>query len=213
LEADWSVEIGGEAHVIDANWRGHVDLLTDPHRIDEITEAVRFAPLARALLQINRPQGENKQAFEKSPSPYNFWTVKCDLWEIDDALESCDPYEMNAGDQEIHAAVACYIDLLPRLETSASRLLFSEWHDAEQLAKILALSMRNKELTCARADFAVRSAITETRHGFGITLYLTACGPDHSSAYSTLSKALQALTDILVEFQWPDLSGNPIPLQ
>ncbi len=68
MEADWQVEIGGGAPVIDALWPGFVDLRKDPERIVEIAEAVDFAPLVALLLALNSAE-----------SPV--WTSKCDGWE------------------------------------------------------------------------------------------------------------------------------------
>ncbi len=68
MEADWEVEIGGGAAVIEALWAGFVDLRINPERIVEIVEAAEFAPLAVLLLALNAPD-----------SPV--WTAKCDRWE------------------------------------------------------------------------------------------------------------------------------------
>jgi len=45
MEADWEVEIGRGAPVIDALWEGFVDLSMTPERINEIEEARDFPPL------------------------------------------------------------------------------------------------------------------------------------------------------------------------
>ena len=68
MEADWEVEVGGGAPVIDALWPGFVDLRQHPERIGEIHEAAEFPALAELLLALN-----------KTGSPV--WTAKCDLWE------------------------------------------------------------------------------------------------------------------------------------
>ena len=47
MEADWEVEIGGDAPVIEAQWPGLVDLRANPERICEIAEASAFPPLSR----------------------------------------------------------------------------------------------------------------------------------------------------------------------
>jgi hypothetical protein len=72
MEADWEVEIGGGAPVIEADWPGFVDLQSHPDRIADIPEAVAFPPLARLLLSLNAPE-----------SP--LWTAKCGLWEPEPA--------------------------------------------------------------------------------------------------------------------------------
>ena len=53
MEADWEVEIGGDAPVIDAQWPGLVDLRANPERVCEIAEASAFPPLADLLLALN----------------------------------------------------------------------------------------------------------------------------------------------------------------
>jgi hypothetical protein len=68
MEADWEVEIGGGAPVIEALWPGFVDLRSHPERVGEIAEAAAFTPLAGLLRALNSPE-----------SPV--WTSKCDLWE------------------------------------------------------------------------------------------------------------------------------------
>jgi hypothetical protein len=67
MEADWEVEVGGGAPVIEALWPGFVDLRRSPERIGEIQEAAGFPALAGLLLALNR-----------TGSPV--WTAKCDLW-------------------------------------------------------------------------------------------------------------------------------------
>jgi len=68
MEADWDVEIGGGAPVIEACWPGFIDLRVLPDRVHEISEASTFPPLATLLLALNATN-----------SP--LWTSKCDLWE------------------------------------------------------------------------------------------------------------------------------------
>jgi hypothetical protein len=68
MEADWEVEVGGGAPVIEALWPGFVDLRRNPERIGEIQEAAAFPALAGLLRSLNG-----------AGSPV--WTAKCDLWE------------------------------------------------------------------------------------------------------------------------------------
>ena len=72
MEADWEVEIGGGAPVIEADWPGFVDLRIHPEAIGNIAEAATFPPLAKLLLALNAPE-----------SPVR--TAKCDLWEPEPA--------------------------------------------------------------------------------------------------------------------------------
>jgi hypothetical protein len=72
MDADWEVEIGGGAPVIEALWPGFVDLRSHPDRVGEIAEVSTFPPLAGLLRALNSPE-----------SPV--WTAKCDLWEPEPA--------------------------------------------------------------------------------------------------------------------------------
>lgn len=206
MEADWSVEIGDETPVMDASWSGLVNLISEPHRIREVEEAVRFAPLGRALLHINQ-ESKCVQGSELPETSSLFWTSKCDLWELRKGLDAWDPDEMEATAQDSEAAAACYIDLFPRSVSPVSRSLYDTWQDAEHSAKSLALAMRGKKLSCSRTDFTVRSAATTDRQGFGITVYLAACGPDRAASFRTLAAALQVLNETLDEFSSADCPG------
>ena len=68
MDADWEVEIGGDAPVIESLWPGFIDLRTHPGRVAEIVEAAKFPPLAALLQSLNA-----------ADSP--LWTSKCDVWE------------------------------------------------------------------------------------------------------------------------------------
>jgi hypothetical protein len=72
MEADWEVEIGGSAPVIEADWSGFVELHNHPECIGKIVEAATFPALASLLLVLNAPE-----------SPV--WTAKCNLWEPESA--------------------------------------------------------------------------------------------------------------------------------
>jgi hypothetical protein len=68
MEADWEVEIGGGAPVIEAFWPGFVGLRGHPERVGEIAEAAAFPPLGVLLKALNGPSS-------------GLWTAKCDYWE------------------------------------------------------------------------------------------------------------------------------------
>ena len=175
MEADWEVEIGSEAPVIDALWPGFIDLRSEPQRIVEIEEARQFPPLTEALLQMN-----------KSCSPA--WTSKCDLWTPDPRLQQWDADEMDATPIESVIALACYIDLLPR---DAS--LFAGLTEAETWVRSTVRGLRETVCRCCRADLVIRRAFQADREGLGITMYITACGADLETARKSLSGALTAL--------------------
>jgi hypothetical protein len=76
MEADWEVEIGGGAAVIEAEWPGFIDLHSDPDRVHEMDEVTGFAPLGKLLRALNAPA-----------SP--LWTAKCDVWEAEPGELCC----------------------------------------------------------------------------------------------------------------------------
>lgn len=169
MEADWEVEIGREAPVIDAAWPGLIDLRADPNRIHEIAEAALLPGLAQALLMLNAP---------RSP----VWTSKCDLWEPPDF----DPDEMEADRAQAKQALACYLDLLPRGA--------SQWTSPEMTVaacKSWCRALHSIALPNCRADFIVRRAcITANCESLGVTAYVTACGAELPSAQRALTAAL-----------------------
>lgn len=216
MEADWAVEIGPEMPVIDALWPGLVDLLAMPERIAEIAEAAAFAPLARALLRMHEPidpvetAGLEAEIARGSVSHrYAFWSAKCDLWEP----EAWDADEMEAGADEAQAALACYIDMLPRSIAPATRLLFADWRDAERCAEWLAKAMREEPLCCCRIDLVVRAAVTAEAQGFGITAYVTACGADREAAAAVLGSALERWVRTLAWVPLEHFIEAPRPVQ
>jgi hypothetical protein len=175
MEADWEIEIGPDAPVINAIWPGFVDLRRTPERIREIEEARSYSALADALLQLN---SHNSQS----------WTSKCDLWTPDPRVNPWDPDEMNATPAESAAARACYIDLLP-LDAS----VFAEFDEAETWARTAVQRLREIDVRCCRADLVIRRAFQGDLEGIGITAYVTACGAASKSADIALCGALMAL--------------------
>ena len=55
MEADWEVEIGGGAPVIDACWEGFVDLRETPNEAFHFSEAQQLIVLAEVLKTLNAP--------------------------------------------------------------------------------------------------------------------------------------------------------------
>ncbi|MGA7860094.1 MAG: hypothetical protein WCA11_19305 [Terracidiphilus sp.] len=174
MEADWEVEIGGGAHVIDALWPGFVDLCGNPERVVEVRETVPFPALGDALVRINA-----------TGSPV--WTSKCDVWNVDEF----DPDELDAPAESALGAKACYVDLLPRND--------GQWPavaEATEWCRKLCLRIREVPLRCARADLIVREAVVSVeKMGLGVTAYVTACGSDLEDAAWRLGSALAALAD------------------
>jgi len=110
MEADWEVEIGGAAPVIDACWPGFVDLRFHPRvppdayltRARELMESANLPNLPEALVRLN--------GLNSSRSP--IWTSKCDVWPVLDPA-NLDAVELDAPQQDATFGWACYIDLLP----------------------------------------------------------------------------------------------------
>jgi len=174
VQADWEIEWGGDAPIIDACWPGLVNLRADPDRVAEIVEASELPGLARTLIQLNR-------------SNRLFWTTKCDVW----TLLEFDPDELDAPRVSATDGIACYIDLLP-----AAPLLWREPADALPWCRELCRSLGASPLRACRADLIIRSAHTGSGHdAVGVTVYLSACGSSPPQAKTHLEAALAVFAD------------------
>jgi len=177
MEADWEVEIGGEAPVIDACWEGLVDLRRAPELAAQLSESRQLPALAPALVQLNS---------ELSPVQ----TSKCDVWSPGDF----DPDELDAHEREGKCALACYIDLLPQADR--------RWPSADHAiapCRAICARLHRVLLRCCRADLIVRQArIASGSYDLAITAYLTACGPTPDSARATLESALAAFVSAML---------------
>jgi hypothetical protein len=179
MEADWEIEIGGGASVIDAHWPGFIDLRLHPGRVAQLAEAADFPALAQALAALN-----------SAASPV--WTSKCDLWPVAD-FAGFDPDELDATAENSTHAMGCYIDLLLRTP--------GQWptpDEAIAACKQICLPLGAIPLRCCRVDLIIRRAFTipETAD-LGITAYLTSCGRTQSAARAVLEQALAALAHVL----------------
>jgi hypothetical protein len=177
MEADWEIEIGGEAPVIEALWPGFVDLRRSPERAYLLPEAVELQALAEAMVQLNA-----------AASPV--WTAKCDLWPIVE-MDELDPDELNAPRQAAVFAWGCYIDLLPKSDRQWPLPAMAS-SECRRICNLLhAIPLR-----CCRMDLVIRQAwIASGRMEVGITAYLTACGPTAADAKATLAAALAAFAN------------------
>lgn len=187
MEADWEVEIGPGAPVIDLDWPGKLDLCAHPERAFTLPETRHLASLAPALQDLNRPAT-------------GLATSKCDVWN----LESFDPDEMDAP-SDATCGQACYIDLAPRSPAS--------WPTHEAAAawsRELCLRLRATSLRSCRIDLVVRGAATppeahETLPTHAVTVYLSACGSTPERATAGLAAALNALVAAILQ----DASAKP----
>lgn len=171
MEADWSVEIGGGAPVIDAAWEGLVDIRNFPERVNTLQEIAGLPSLKEGLLYLNAPGSR-------------VWTSKCDFWEMDG--EELDPRELGAEARFCHAGLACYIDVLSRQE-----LDMATFERVEQWARGAVKELQEIPSPNCRIDLVVREAVTQETSGFGLTVYVIGCGAIPSQAKESLGKALE----------------------
>jgi len=181
MEADWEIEIGPGAPVIDAEWPGFIDLRRTPGHIGEIVEARQFPALAEVLLRLNGPHSDLDTITSNAVCDSSVWTSKCDLW----ILEQCDPYEMDATSEESAAGLVCYIDVLSRDES-----VFAELNCIEKWARNQVSRLRKAACRCCRVDMVIRRALRGTDEGFGVTAYVSSCGEDIGTAKAALGAAL-----------------------
>jgi len=181
MEADWEVEVGGGAPVIEAQWPGFIDLRRHPERIAEIQEGTALPALGTLLLALNG-----------AGSP--LWTSKCDLWEpqTDDlAGDLSDSPEAEAAQAALPSYLACYIDLLPLAGS-----VFSQWQQAEAFCRHwitrLIDPLVDNRLPGCRLDMVVRQSLAGEVEGFAVTAYLSAAGRDRAAAAQALAGALAA---------------------
>jgi hypothetical protein len=183
VEADWEVEIGGGAPVIEADWpavpaspavpgcSGYIDLRSHPERIAQLPEAVAFPPLARLLLALNAPA-----------SP--LYTSKCDLWQP----------EPNA--------LACYIDLLPHEAKVFAQRQQAETFCREYVARLSSAQPQSApELSpVSSVALVIRQAIAGPADGFGITAYLAAHAASQSHPAAPQPATDHALALLMLAF-------------
>jgi len=178
MEADWEVEIGGDAPVIDGCWDGFVDLRQSPDEAFQLAETEQLAGFAEVLKTLNGPDS-------------TVWTSKCDVWAVSPGDFDVD--ELDADPNLAVCAVACYIDLLARGNRG-----WSVREDAVASCKWLCLCLGRVGLSNCRADLVIRRArVAPEEWNHGVTAYVTACGPTVTDAAVRLSLALRVLQTYL----------------
>jgi len=169
LEADWEVEVGGTAPVIEAHWPGFIDLRAEPLRIGDIAEATTFPPLADLLLALN-----------SVGSPV--WTSKCDLWVPEAGALACyvDLLPLKGGVfAEWEQAEAFCRELVKRI---TPRILPA---GGTQYGRHPIMITGDGSASAPSITLVVRRAITGQLEGFGVTAYFSAdalCPPDAATA-------------------------------
>ena len=205
MEADWEVEIGPGAPVIDACWEGLVDLQLSPELARKFPEAALLPGLAEALMQLNGSAGAT-----------GVRTSKCDVWFVPDR-EAIDPYELDASPEEALCAWACYIDLVPESgrrwkhasEFAGENRLSSSVSNAEKggsseqtslpasaisWCKSACHGLSADPLRCCRIDLIVREALIHPENpDIGVTAYMIACGSTSDATKLRLRAALERL--------------------
>ena len=177
MEADWEVEVGGDAPIIDAHWPGFIDLRVAPARVSELEETRQLPGLAEALVRLNAMH-----------SP--FWTCKTDVF----VPGPIDVDELDARGEDSSQLIACYVDLLQR-----GNHRWGSVSKAEAVCKEVCERLRAAVLPRCRADLIIRRANVEPGLSeLGTTAYLTACGATENSALSRLSDCLSLLAGLLV---------------
>ncbi len=168
MEADWEVEIGGGAPVIEAGGAGWIDLRAQPERVSEIAEAAGFAALGKLLTALNAPA-----------SP--LWTSKCDLWQEETGELACYvdllPVEGRVFAEWQQAENFC--------RAYVARLGSVPQHGA------------SAEDAAVRVELVIRAAVAGEAEGFGITAYLSAGGTGQADAAAALSSAMDAFAGAL----------------
>jgi hypothetical protein len=120
-----------------------------------------------------------------------FWTSKCDLW------------------QPEPAALACYVDVLPR-----EGLVFAEWKKAEEWCRACVAKMQSTELAETSSGgcvdsivedgpeitiaLVIREANVGETEGFGVTAYLSAKDGAAADAAEGLAHAMDILADAVL---------------
>lgn len=184
MEADWEIEVGGDAPVIEALWPGLIDVQRFPERALQLPEAIELPAMAETLRRLNAVA-----------SPV--WTSKCDVWTVTDRA-AFNRDELDAPPGSDTHAMACYIDLLARSDDSLNNPQWSSPESTQDFCKLLCRVLGGVPLQCCRADLVIRRAFVSPEvTGFGITAYLTACGPSKEQATQTLQAALKAITNAL----------------
>jgi hypothetical protein len=179
MEADWEIEVGGDAPVIDADWAGMLDLRRSAEKAGLLPEADQLPGLAEALMQLNAKS-----------SPVR--TSKCDVWISQEAF---DADELDAPEGCAYA-MACYIDLLP-----GGDLRWGEPAYAGEWCGRVCRELRRVTQRSCRVDLVVRSAVFSQHEeepgarDYGVTAYIVAAGRDEAAARQTLSAAVAVFAD------------------
>ncbi len=169
MEADWSVELGGDAPVIDQGWPGWIDICQDPSRIARLDEVNTFPPLGKALRWVLE-------------SNCGMLPTKCDFWTREELVNACE-YDADSGTNSTTAN--CFVDLMPQAATHWMHLASAEHWAEATVKKLQGIPCRN-----SRVEVVLRQAFKNDLSFLGVSLYISACGISTTQAMSTLTSAL-----------------------
>jgi hypothetical protein len=207
MQADWSVELGGEAAALELPWSDPSGLLL----YVDLRAAAARGELQAALAQI--PEARQWTALDSflqaANAPQGLWmSAKCDA-----LCGLCDPWE-----NEFRAPweLSGYVDLLfagALQERRLSRLAH------EQAARALARALDEQGPAEAVAEIVVRHCFfhpsecptsapaAASQNGYCLTLFLTAWGSGEQEACARWSAALEAAACCLS--RWQPQSAEP----
>jgi hypothetical protein len=187
MEADWEIEVGGDALVIEAQWEGFVDLRRFPDRVGVLPEAQDLQGLTEVLIRLNAPESR-------------VWTSKCDVWTISEF----DPLEFDAPPDVPLQAFACYLDVLPGNEGQG----WGSPDAAISLCREICDRLRAISIRCCRVDLVVRRALIAGQGALGTTAYVSACGASLSDAKAVLEQALRVFAEVVSSYDPEGLSSQ-----
>jgi hypothetical protein len=184
MDADFSVELGGEDPVLDFPWTdtsgrlAYFDLKRHPELLAQVEEAREHPELAEFLRIVNSARSVVESA-------------KCDVW----ATTELTPEEDIFGASHKFAS---YVDLV--LSHPDQRQSFPEH---ERLAKRLAVLLRRAPETSSSAELCVRRCFFaegyETRDGFYFTVYVNGYGSDEAAARQNWAIGMKLVGNAIVQ--------------
>jgi hypothetical protein len=188
MDAEFSVELGGDDPVLDFPWTdasgrlAYFDLKRHPELLAQVEEAKEFPDLAEFLRCVNSPRSAVESA-------------KCDVW----ATTELTPEE---GVFDASHKFASYVDLV--LSRTDRRQSFPEH---ETFAKQLAALLRRAPEMSSSAEICVRRCFfgdeSETAEGFFFTVYVNGYGNDEPAARQNWAIGMKLAGSAIVQ-----LSGS-----
>lgn len=188
MNFEWSAECGADDPFIEVPWSSEdgtlkwVDLRTDPHAIDEITEADEYPALLNALRILNGP---------RSP----VFTSKCDAWPMDGDELIALSAELLLEDGIANAGFTGYIDIIFR-----ERSLFLSRHQLQGMLHRVDRAAALLPHSLAKLEMVVRHAMLDLntpQEGFAITLYVKGVGVDEYEAQERWTSALRDVATLI----------------